>query len=373
MPLLLVILITLFGQQGNSQPSANNRQPGKQQANSQPSPAPPDEGKAQVHDEAEAQSRAERKERDAKEDAFKAEQLRQNRVIVQANVWLAIFGGLSFFTACIFAIISYRQWRVIQKQTTHAGEQVEKMERQLDAMKEQGRLMSESIAQNERSVIAAEKSVKLAEANRSDALLQRHTDEIAMINRIDYMGEQARALKGSLEETRKLVIQNERTAQAMEQAIEESKISREIENRAFVGVKNVYLNAPLKDEVEHAVEAIFVNVGKTPALNVRIDMNVLVGRVTDPEHRTNDAFFESTTPSNSVKLPNTESAITRRVYYNVREDAVNSHLENLIVWGVVRYEDVFHNSRETWFCFFNTHKNVVGFTACTIPGHNAIE
>jgi hypothetical protein len=242
--------------------------------------------------------------------------------------------------------------------------QWEAMGEQRDAMKEQAGLMRDSLAetrkmaeQNERVVSAVEIQAKAAEWNL--ALSKQN----ALYSRID--------AEESLTETRKLVIQNERTAQAMERAIDESKISREIENRAFVGVENVCLNLALKGEGQKAVEAIFVNVGKTPALNATAVMNVIVGEVNDPAHQTKDTF--SYKPSSGVLLPNTKMAITRHVYHDVCEEAVNNHLENLIVWGVVRYEDVFRNSRETRFCFFNTHKSVVGFTVCTIPSHNAVE
>ena len=51
---------------------------------------------AQINNPANAASSSQNQERDAKDERFKAEQLRQNRIIAKATVYIAFFGGPEF-------------------------------------------------------------------------------------------------------------------------------------------------------------------------------------------------------------------------------------------------------------------------------------
>lgn len=157
-------------QQSYAQPSQPNRQASKYQANDQSANAPGQQSSGQVDVETETARQREQQERDTKEAAFKAEQLRQNRIIVWATVAIAVFGLLSFVAAGIYAFVSSRQLRAIKEQAQHAGAQVEiltaqaetlreqanAMSGQLDAMREQANIMRESLAQNQKQIEMSE-------------------------------------------------------------------------------------------------------------------------------------------------------------------------------------------------------------------------
>lgn len=195
MTLILVFMLLVTGEKVNAQPTQTNRRAEEKQTNSQPPVTPLDNRQAQIDNSANTASPSQNQERDAQAESFKAEQLRQNRIIAKATVYIAIFGGLSFLAALIYAIVSIRQWKAIDKQANHAGDQLIEtrnllaqnewafratqrhanatraqmqkqsaaMQGQLDAMKEQGGLMRESFAQNERAVKAAEDHARIAE------------------------------------------------------------------------------------------------------------------------------------------------------------------------------------------------------------------
>ena len=69
----------------------------------------------------------------------------------------------------IYTVFAGLQWWAIRKQGDYASRQVEKMQEQLDAIQEQGRIMGESltetrkiVTQNERAVTAAERTAEIA-------------------------------------------------------------------------------------------------------------------------------------------------------------------------------------------------------------------
>src|SRR6266852_9507683 len=77
----------------NAQPTQANGRPKTQQAKPQPSTTSLNNSNAQIDNSANAASPSQNQERDAKDEAFKMEQLRQNRIIAEATVYIAIFGG----------------------------------------------------------------------------------------------------------------------------------------------------------------------------------------------------------------------------------------------------------------------------------------
>jgi len=88
-----------------------------------------------------------------------------NRILIITSIVTAI-------AVLIYTVFAGLQWWAIRKQGVYASDQVGKMQGQLDAIKEQARIMSESlektrniVTQNERAVRAAERSVEVAEQN----------------------------------------------------------------------------------------------------------------------------------------------------------------------------------------------------------------
>jgi len=178
MTLILVFMLLLAGEKVNAQPTQTNGRAEEKQTNSQPSTTPLDNRQTNIDNAANAASPSQNQERDAKDDPFKAEQLRQNRIIAKATIYIAIFGGLSFIAALIYAIVSIKQWKAIDKQATHAGEQLTEtrnlliqdeltfrenqrqanatrnmMQGQLDAMKEQAEIMRKQAKSMDQSVV----------------------------------------------------------------------------------------------------------------------------------------------------------------------------------------------------------------------------
>jgi len=88
-----------------------------------------------------------------------------SRVLVITSIVTAV-------AVLIYTVFAGLQWWAIRKQGDYASQQVGKMQEQLDAIREQARIMSESLAetrnifdQNERAVGAAERSLEIAQRN----------------------------------------------------------------------------------------------------------------------------------------------------------------------------------------------------------------
>ena len=148
MVLIFLLAFLLTGENVNAKPTQTAGHGEQQQTASQSPTLLPHNPHTEIDNPANAASSGESKERDAKDEAFKAEQFRQNRIIARATVFIAIFGGLSFGAALVYALVSVKQWKAINKQATHAGEQVGKMQGQLDAMKDQERAMRDALTEN---------------------------------------------------------------------------------------------------------------------------------------------------------------------------------------------------------------------------------
>lgn len=180
---LVAVLFVLAAQERKSQPNRTNAEKQQQNANAQPVTTPVNNPSPQINDEAEAGRERYQKERDAKEDAFKTEQSRQNRIVVRATVWIAIATALNVVVALVYAVVALLQLAEIKKQAAHAGEQVgamqdnlaetrkitshnektvEAMQGQLDAMKEQAQIMGESLIQTKRAIAASDAQVHIA-------------------------------------------------------------------------------------------------------------------------------------------------------------------------------------------------------------------
>ena len=108
----IAILTIVFGiQLTHAQPSKNTSQSGKQPTNSNANNIDGNDAKTQQPNKTDTEPSAYQKERDARDDAFRADQAKQNGIITSATVIIAIFGGLSFFAAAVYAFISLKQWK----------------------------------------------------------------------------------------------------------------------------------------------------------------------------------------------------------------------------------------------------------------------
>jgi hypothetical protein len=112
----ILILVVIFGiPLAYAKPSANAHS--KSAANSNPNLAPvaADNTETQKSDESNTEHGPQDKERDAKENAFRIQQSQQNNSIVDATIVIAVFSGLGVFVTLGYAIVSFKQWRSMQK------------------------------------------------------------------------------------------------------------------------------------------------------------------------------------------------------------------------------------------------------------------
>jgi hypothetical protein len=175
--IVLVGAFTLLIQLGHAQTSENNSQNAVEQRPPQSVSATTDNANNQINNETNTEDRSNAPTTEDKDEAFKREQLRQGRITVNATVVIAIFGGLSFLVAAIYAFVAFKQWQSIEKQANSAKDQVEKMQgqveiavRQANAMTEQAGLMRESITQQQAVFDLVERPIVVVES----AAMPRH-------------------------------------------------------------------------------------------------------------------------------------------------------------------------------------------------------
>lgn len=122
-----IILSTLLltTQHGYAQPRANNGQSTIKQSNSNSATIALNNSPPQIDNKADAERATQDKKRYDEDAAFKKERLRQNEIIADSTIILAIFGGLSFIVAVIYAFYARKQWKAINQQAEHAGKQAD--------------------------------------------------------------------------------------------------------------------------------------------------------------------------------------------------------------------------------------------------------
>jgi hypothetical protein len=186
-----------------------------------------------------------------------------------------------------------------------------------------------------------------------------------MANQVGTMINQTEIMMLSLEETRKIVAQNERTIKATERSIEVAEKTSIYSQRAYVTAK---IRDTGKNDERLQFRLRIENGGNTPANNVAIVYNCGL-RVEPPCDMTegqlicdeswsyierfgviapNKSYHVLTTPETSFQPPNEYSRFVsdKLTYY---------------CWGKIVYEDIFNETRSTWFCFFQSRTQIDGF------------
>ncbi|MGI8732675.1 MAG: hypothetical protein ACR2LM_05165 [Pyrinomonadaceae bacterium] len=141
------LVAALFGwaaQERKSPPNESDAARKQQDTKAQPTSTPIENPSPQIDNPSDAASSSQSQERNAEDDASKAQQLRQNQIIANASLWMAIFAGLNLVVASVYAYFALKTLRAVEQQSRHAGEQVNVMrdqltvtQGQLDAMKSQ--------------------------------------------------------------------------------------------------------------------------------------------------------------------------------------------------------------------------------------------
>jgi hypothetical protein len=143
--------------------------------------------------------------------------------------------------------------------------------------------------------------------------------------------------------------------------------TREIENRAYFGIKNAFLKIPPASgrEINPTVE--FVNAGRTPALNIKIDIGIGLLPRTVPEKLPENVNH---LPGRSVVLPGENLAQTI-LPPSLSDQDFSMRIKSgflVYLWGTIEYDDFFGKHHTTEFCFFNDNMNNTNFVVC--PSHN---
>src|SRR6266545_2798288 len=110
------IVLLLTPQQVATQVTQYASRGAQQEATPELSPSTSIESQGAVNDSGEGTSEAQNKERDAKEQAFKTEQLNQNRIIKNATIVIAVFTALNVLIAGVYAYFAGRQWQAVRRQ-----------------------------------------------------------------------------------------------------------------------------------------------------------------------------------------------------------------------------------------------------------------
>jgi len=249
--LLLTCLLFCGSQEIKAQPRNANTETKQQQAVNSPSPVL---RQSPVNDAAEAASEAYRKERDAKDDVFRDEEVRQGRIVSTATE--RIFWATAFyvFVTAIYAAFAFLTLKQIKKQATNTGEQ-------LEAMKKQSRTMRGTWQVMRRQTEAVEK--QLEAINKQEAHLSAQVEaakEAADMakGQLVAMQSQERAQYQALEAAKGQLDAMKAQAKTMDQSLV-------FGTRAYLGIQSVNLDIASK-----RLFLYIENVGKVPAKDVMV-------------------------------------------------------------------------------------------------------
>jgi hypothetical protein len=135
--------------------------------------------------------------------------------------------------------------------------------------------------------------------------------------------------------------------EAMRDTLKEMRISRELENRAWIGVTAIDLEDAKSGGVE--VVATFVNGGNSPAI-VKMEYRMEVLEQSPPDDVSLGSFPDE--GSTLAFFPNTERKSQLGLLPGVPMPAKpKSPSHTYYVYGSLRYEDVFQQRHITRFCY----------------------
>jgi hypothetical protein len=265
--ILALFLLACCGQQVEAQPRQANTKPQRQEAGSDPSPA------AAASPQAEAAREAYRKERDAKDDAFRADQSRQNEIIATASNRMVWITAVNVFIALVYAYFAYRTLIAVKNQAEYAGAQVRKMQGQLRVMKKQTGLAQKTVMQTARMVKQNEKMVKATQGQLTSMQVQEktmHGQLEAMKLQEGHMQTQSAAMSSQLG-----IMWD--GLKADRDSIDLTWEALKTQKRAYLGIDR--MNIDLKQKKRLWV--YLKNLGKTPASNVKAEIQVTMSTPTD--------------------------------------------------------------------------------------------
>lgn len=243
---------------------------------------------------------------------------------------------MALATVCL-VIAGILQYLAAREQLKAVREQANVMRMQLEAMNSSSAQTQEVIDATRRM---ADASQSMAEQN-GKLVAQGGKQADIMSKQADTMGRQFDAM-------------NEQ-ARSMGKALGETKLTREIENRPYVVVKQVTLTGIIGAEIQ------FENTGRTPALNVTadisygyldLDKNEFLAEVpwymsygiAEKEYQSQPVIAAGTTYNRRVEF----------TFSNEEELKLKSTGEDIYrhVSGKITYRDIFGQTHTTTFCLY---------------------
>lgn len=141
-------------------------------------------------------------------------------------------------------------------------------------------------------------------------------------------------------------------------SLQEAKLTREIENRAYVNIKSGSLVTALKAGERPSASIVIENAGHTPARHtvMRVMIESRDASAPEPEPMTAarlDGITTSQPQSITIVPPNNTLNMTVQSPTVLTEElinAVNQGRIRLYVWGIMEYDDVFGRHHKSQFC-----------------------
>jgi len=260
-----------------------------------------------------------------------------------AKDWISFLMG-SLLNALIFmaivfqAFIYSKQWDTMESGLDRTDKMIDKMQLQLEAINNQeAHLLTQ-----------AEAATKAAEMAMGQLVAMQSSE---------------RAQHDAVGETRKLVAQNERAVEAAERNVETVEKTAVYANRA-------YMAATIERVQERQFHLRIANSGNTPANNVRVAYAYeLLDKA--PIEKTAEGQILYSGGYEHFKALGLIAPKSASVFETPRGAdlglATPDHLGwkagkfKVYVWGTILYEDMFNQSRVTWFCFTSSYLEPNGY------------
>ncbi|HVF56118.1 MAG TPA: hypothetical protein VM934_08205 [Pyrinomonadaceae bacterium] len=156
---------------------------------------------------------------------------------------------------------------------------------------------------------------------------------------------QATAMQHGLAETQKIVEQNERTVIVAERSVEVAQETMVYAQRAYISIPKI--SAWLEEEMG-VFKLIIENSGNSPANNVQM-LAVAEIKEHPPIPDINSGSW--TQIGLIVRTGEFEKHVVTKKITPEQRQLVSSGDLKLYCWGIIRYQDIFKQSRGTKFCF----------------------
>ncbi|HWN10974.1 MAG TPA: hypothetical protein VNO50_17180 [Pyrinomonadaceae bacterium] len=312
---LVAVLFLAAAQELKSQPNESNSKRQQQQPAGTPSPVL----QSPVNDAAEASREAYRKERDAKDDEFRADQFAQNQIIAKASDRIFWATALNFVIAAIFAFFTLR---AVTKQAEYAGEQARTMHNEFE-------LMALGLKEQHDAHNLEMKNMVL-QGEAMDGQLKAMQDAAEMAKgQLVAMQHQEQAQFAALEETRKMVAQNERSVVAAETSVETAREAFHVGEAPYFGIAKIapeYFTA--SDYYAPYVKVTFTNGGKTPAWHCHSTAKAVVGKTLE-----SGQAFDLSTEWHDLENTFFPTGESRTFGYRSSDFRISTELENDLASG----------------------------------------